>query len=251
MTAYVPTRHYRDNGPEQGYVYIVLRDDELSVKIGSTLDAPGARLSSTPSCDPDGFLIACRTTAVRELENHLHNYFTELGRKLPGRDNFALTVEDIISLAYWFDGGLFGCAHTGRDEELQLVDKNGELIDTIEAYGEVVGRAAHLTSLAQNYRRHNQERERERLELRLWNKWNIETAWAWRMSEWDFYRLTSESQYASFVERARQQISKGRPARIPSRPAFLEWPRIQTFQESDDGMEWIEAMAAGRTKQKT
>lgn len=158
MTTWLPTRPTDEDGPIQGYVYLAIRNKtDYSVKIGSTRLLPTQRLYGTPSCDNEQFLIACHTDAARELEHKLHINFTKRGRKLQGRDSFNLSLEEILALAMWFNGGIYQPDPDAESHTLTLVDSHGNPPETAYEFGKLLGRVARLAIAADYIRRMNAE----------------------------------------------------------------------------------------------
>ena len=159
MSEQIPTRHYSEDGARSGYVYLVVRDTCYSVKIGSTGWPPSERIAGTPTCSRSGFVIACMCSAMRELEYYLHTLYADV--KLPGRDNFSLKVTDVMTLASWFDGGMWEGNH------LSLADYSGRSPSSLAERGRLLGEAAKTVLFAEEMRefkdRLNQRDLREEL----------------------------------------------------------------------------------------
>jgi hypothetical protein len=152
MSNRIPTRHWSETGPTEGYVYLAVRGrTDYSIKIGSTRTTPAERLSQTPSCTQQGFLLACATTAARELEYFLQLKYRRAGKSLKDLEHFDLTMYDVLELALWFDGYTF-MTQDESPHDMTLVNKNGEPPETLEEMAKLIGDAALETHLAA-YRR--------------------------------------------------------------------------------------------------
>lgn len=234
----VPTTHCKDDGPVEGYVYLVLRDDKMSVKIGSTIYTPSMRFSSTPDCHRDNFLLACWTTSVRELEHYLHSVYRGIG--LPGKDNFALNIEHIIALSRWFDGGVFSEEQGGDDGNLTLVDRRGNPPGTGWARAELIGRAVRLANGAEFRRRVVEEERQEDARRSLWSDWERRAAKSWGVARWDVKLGLMTGKIDPYIAGVRKSIAAGHSARVPRRPPVFDEPRVVGEPEdSGAALDWL------------
>lgn len=152
MAKDIPTRHWSEDGPTEGYVYLAVRHKtDHSVKVGSTRTSPAERLSQTSSCTQQGFLIACATTAARELEYLLQLRFRQAGKSLGDLEHFDLTMYDVLELALWFDGYTFQ-TEDETPHDMTLVNKDGKPPHTLQDMAILLGDAALAAHLAA-YRR--------------------------------------------------------------------------------------------------
>lgn len=126
MKTYTRTMNWQDDSEfTPGYVYLVFRPGKKVIKIGSTVYSPAWRIGNE-----DGFVMAARTTAVRQLEDFLHKVFRNAGRKAAGWDNFVLTTDDIRVTGKWFCGGRFNADVGGDGGILALADYHGRIAAT-------------------------------------------------------------------------------------------------------------------------
>lgn len=218
----VSTTHYTESGPVPGFVYLVMRNDKMSVKIGSTIFTPSSRLSCTPTCSQKGFLIACRTTATRELEGFLHTAYSDKKTKLKGRDNFALTVEHIIALANWFDGGVFPEERGGDGGELTLVDRRSNQPESGWDRAQLVGNAVRVVMLAEYSRDQAEKQRQDELRKALWWDWEKRAAKEWGITHWEVRLRIATGEILPHIGGVYKSIEAGRSARVPARPRMLD-----------------------------
>lgn len=248
MTTRLPTRHITEKGPVIGHVYLAVRDkSNYAVKIGSTRYTPSQRLSQTKSCTQDAFLIACATTAARELEHYLHTLYAETDKKLPGQDDFDLSVEDVLSLALWFEGGTFRKEQGGNNSTLSLVDHSGYEVRTPSEVGTLLGQAARTAIDAQYMRQRVAAKAQEALRQSLSAEWHARTAQSWQIEGRQLTGLIVTGQLEEIHERARSYIRKGRPAPTPIKPEWVDsyFADLEDFQipANDADLAWLNALA--------
>lgn len=221
----MPTRHWSEDGPTEGYVYLAVRNKaDYSVKIGSTRTTPARRLAQTPSCMQGAFLIACATTAARELEYHLQQHYTQTGKSLGDREHFDLTLFDVLRLALWFNGSTFTAQEGTKPHAMFLVDQYGQSPNTLEETATLLGDAVLNAAYASDVRaRRAQEAERRRRK-RLIEDWAERTARRWHIELATFNRLRTTGKLYEQLERAYEYIDHGRRPPTTQMPARLkEW----------------------------
>lgn len=222
FTKIPPTRHWSENGPTEGYVYLAVRDrTDHSVKIGSTRTTPAERLARTPSCTQAGFLVACATTSARELEYHLQVQFTEAGKSLHDREHFNLNIYDILRVALWFNSSTF-VTQDGQDRHIMtLVNQHGQPPSTLDEMvlliGDAVSRAEYADSIRCLTARYAERQRR----AELMDDWSERTAERWTMDRNTFKMLVLTGELSDQIKRANEYIDQGRRPPTSPKPAHL------------------------------
>jgi len=219
MSANIPTRHWSENGPTEGYVYLAVRDKtDCSIKIGSTRVTPARRLAQTPRAKRGTFLIACSTTAARELEYHLQLKYTQAGKSLGDLEHFNLTLYDVLELALWFNGSTF-MTQDETSHVMTLVNQNGQPLGTLEETATLIGQAVLEASFADYKRLRNADELRWKNRHQLIQGWAERTARRWRTGLATFNILLSQGWLDEQLQRAHEHIDQGRrPPTIPIPP---------------------------------
>ena len=229
MSANMPTRHWSEDGPTEGYVYLAIRNKtDFSVKIGSTRTTPAQRLAQTPSCTWGAFLIACATTAARELEYHLQLHYTEAGKSLGDREHFSLTIYDVLRLALWFNGSVFTTQDGAESHAMILVDQHGRPAATLEETATLLGDAALTAAHADEVRARREQEAQRRRRKHLIEDWAERTARRWHIKLATFNGLLITGKIEEQLQRAHEYIDQGRlppTTRMPAQlKAYLEKP---------------------------
>lgn len=237
MSSSTPTRHWTEDGPTEGYVYLAIRDNtDFSIKIGSTRTTPAQRLAQTPSCTQDAFIIACVTTAARELEYHLQVYFTQAGKSLGDREHFNLTVQDVLHVALWFDGSTFTPQEGTEPHTMYLVDEHGQSPTTLRETAVLLAEAAINTIYALDVRGRREERARLRRRSELFQDWEVRSADRWKIEPDTFSKLLRTGKIEEELSWAREYIDQGQPAPTARKPLRLKeyleelstiWPSVE------------------------
>lgn len=221
-------------------MYLAVRDKtDYSVKIGSTRTTPARRLAETPKHKRATFLIACATTAARELEYFLQLKYREAGKSLPGLEHFDLTLYDVLELALWFNGSTF-TTQDGTPHVLTLVDEGGRPLDTLEGAAHLIGRATLEAHFA-DYKRMQEANELRRKQRReLIGEWAERTARRWHVEPATFDILLSQGRLDEQIQRAHEHIDQGRrPPTIPvptHLKVYLE-TSLESWSQLDQALE--------------
>ncbi len=223
MSANMPTRHWSEDGPTDGYVYLAIRNKtDFSVKIGSTRTTPAQRLSQTPSCTRSAFLVACATTAARELEYHLQMQYTEAGKSLGDREHFNLTIYDVLRLALWFNGSLFTTQDGTESHAMILVDQHGQPPATLQETATLLGDAALTAAYADEVRARRAQEAQRRQRKQLIEAWAERTARRWHIELATFNGLLVTGRIEGQLQRAHEYIDQGRLPPTTKMPAQLK-----------------------------
>lgn len=231
MSVTIPTRHWSENGPTDGYVYLATRGrTDYSVKIGSTRTTPAHRLAQTPRSKRGTFLIACATTAARELEYLLQLKYTQAGKSLGDREHFNLTLYDVVELALWFNGATF-MTPDQIPHVMTFVNQDGQPLNTLEEMAILIGNAALETSLADYMRIRKADELRGQHRRQLIEQWAERTARRWRVELETFNILLRQGRLVDQLQRVHEHIDQGRRPPIIPVPAHLR-VYLETSPES-------------------